>query len=84
MIKLIFVIVIVIVLSVFIGYLNVNGLMGQFYDTLTLLPTFLTPFLTIYNVVVSYPNCMIFIMAFLGSQVIRFILHKLGVYGDDE
>lgn len=83
MIKIIFIIVIVIVLAVFIGYLNVNGLLSEFTNTLTLLPIFLQPFLSIYNVVVSFPNTMIFVMAFLGAQIIRYILHKLGVYGND-
>ena len=83
MTKLIFVIVFILVFSVFIGYLNVNGLLSGFTSVLTNLGVFLTPFLAVYNVVVSYSNCMVFIMAFLGANVIRYILHKLGVYGND-
>lgn len=80
--KIVFIICVVLLLSFLFGYLGVSGLLGQFYDTLTLLPLFLQPFITIYNVVVSYQNCMIFIMVFLGAHLIRYVLHKLGVYGD--
>lgn len=83
MAKLIFVLVFILVFSALIGYLNINGLLSGFTGVFANLGTFLTPFIAIYNVIVSYPNCMIFIMAFLGANVIRYILHKLGVYGND-
>ena len=83
MVKIIFVIVAIIVLSSFIGYLSVGGMLNGLFDVFTNLPTFLRPFITIYNVVISYPNTMIFIMAFLGAQIIRYVFYKLGVYGND-
>lgn len=80
--KIIFVIVFVLVLSFLLGYLQVNGLLSGLTSVFSSLPTILAPFVQIYNVVITYPNCMIFIGVFLGANIIRFVFSKLGVYGD--
>lgn len=80
--KAIFVIVFVLLLSFLLGYLNVSGLLNGIGGVISVLPTILAPFLRVYNVLITYPNTMVFIGVFLGAHIIRFVLSKLGVYGD--
>lgn len=82
MIKLVFIIVFVILLSAFLGYLGVTGYLTQFYNILSFLPTFLTPFISIYNVVITYNSTMFIILIWLGAHFIRYVLGKMGVYGE--
>ena len=80
--KIVFAICVILLLSFLFGYLGVSWYLTQFYSVLTYLPTFLSPFITIYNVMISYQNTMLFVMVFLGSYLIRFVLGKMGAYDD--